>query len=62
MLMPPVPGGEARAAMVDEIMKTGAGPGSTAVLLRAGRWWTDQPNFFWVYICCPMDSTLFTSQ
>jgi len=28
ILMPPVPGGEARAAMVDSLMKTVAGPGN----------------------------------
>lgn len=48
MLMPPVPGGEARAAMVDSIMKTGAGPGDDASRHRAGNYLRDQPNFFWV--------------
>ena len=46
ILMPPVPGGEARAAMVDSLMNTHASPGNPAALLPGRQSWSDQPNFF----------------
>jgi hypothetical protein len=44
--MPPVPGGEARAAMVDSLMKTGAGPGDAEARLRGRAFAAGSTEFF----------------